>query len=54
MKASWISTPARSRTAISFFASSALSAIGFSQSTCLPALAALIDSGTCRWLGKAL
>ena len=35
-------------------ASAASSAIGFSHSTCLPASAALIDQGTCRWFGSGL
>ena len=52
MNASAISTlPAASR---SCPASSAVSAIGFSHSTCLPARAAASVSGTCRWLGSGL
>ena len=54
MNASWTSTPARSRAASSFIASAAVSATGFSHSTCLPAAAASIESGTCRWLGSGL
>ena len=54
MNASWISTPAWSRAATSRSASAAVSAIGFSHSTCLPAAAASIESGTCRWLGSGL
>ena len=54
MKASWIRTPVRSRTSIRVRASSAVSAIGFSHSTCLPASAAFAVHGTCRWLGSGL
>ena len=48
MNASAIVTPLRSRASTSARASAALSAIGFSQSTCLPASAARIVHGTCR------
>ncbi len=54
MNASPITTPVRSRAASSVRASSALSATGFSQRTCLPASAARIDHGTCRWFGSGL
>ena len=52
MNASAISTlPAAAR---SCTASVAVSAIGFSHRTCLPAAAACSVSGTCRWLGSGL
>lgn len=53
-KASWIRTPAESRASIRVSASPAFNATGFSHSTCLPALAAAIESGTCRWFGSGL
>ncbi len=54
MKASPILTPARSRAAIKSRHSALVSEMGFSQSTCLPASAARMDHGTCRWLGSGL
>src|SRR6185437_797945 len=54
MNASPIFTPERSRTASRVFASAAFIAIGFSQSTCLPASAAFAVQGTCKWLGSGL
>ena len=52
MNASAISTlPAA---ACNCAASSAVSAIGFSHSTCLPAAAARSVQGTCRWFGSGL
>ena len=50
----WIFTPVRSRTASSCLASSMFKAIGFSHRTCLPASAALMVQGTCRWFGSGL
>jgi hypothetical protein len=54
MNASAIFTPVRSRTAISPRTSPALIAMGFSHNTCLPASAALMDHGACRWFGSGL
>ena len=54
MNASPITTPVRSRTSSSWRASAAVRPIGFSHSTCLPASAARIDHGTCRWFGSGL
>ena len=41
-------------TLLSCAASFAVMAMGFSHSTCLPALAAASVRGTCRWLGSGL
>lgn len=54
MKASISTTPEASHAATIDWASSALRARGFSQSTCLPALAAAIDHSACRWFGSGL
>ncbi len=42
------------RAFFSCVASLAVMAIGFSQSTCLPAFAAARVSGTCRWVGQRI
>ena len=45
---------ARRDASSSVAASAALSPIGFSHSTCLPASIAFSDHGTCRWLGSGM
>ena len=52
--ASSISTPVRSRTAISGSASRAFIESGFSHSTCLPACIAFRHHSMCRWLGSGM
>ena len=54
MNASWTCRPVRSRAATSVSASAAVSAMGFSHSTCLPASIARIVHDTCRWFGSGL
>ena len=54
MKASATSLPVRARASTSAAASSAVNAMGFSHSTCLPASIALIVQGTWRWFGSGL
>ena len=54
MNASAATRPVRSRSAISASISSARSAIGFSQSTCLPASRHFAVHSTCWWFGSGM